>query len=138
MPLRRTCLAFGLIAGLAAPAAAQDLIYRPMSPSLGGDPFLGSHLLELARIQRQHFPPRPPAQTRTDRFFSRLETSVLSEASRRITRRLFGEGEEDSGVFTIGVTTVSYQALEDGSVQVVLTDGGTETTTEIVIPSPAF
>lgn len=135
----RSLSALALCAGMAAaaPASAQDLQYTPINPSFGGSPFNSSHLLDLANIQRQDFRPRPTV-TPTDEFFNRLERSVLAEASRRITQRLFGESQEDAGAFEIGNTAVSYEALDDGSVRVVLTDTLADVTTEIVIPTPVF
>jgi opacity protein-like surface antigen len=41
---------------LAAPAAAADLIYRPINPGFGGNPNTFDYLIGMAQIQNQHVP----------------------------------------------------------------------------------
>jgi hypothetical protein len=50
----RAGLAAAVVAGVLAPAAASELIYRPLNPSFGGNPNLSAHLIGLAQIQNKH------------------------------------------------------------------------------------
>lgn len=45
-------LAIGVCASATASAVASEMVYRPINPAFGGDPFNSSFLLETARAQK--------------------------------------------------------------------------------------
>ncbi len=54
----KTIKAIGLALLCASPlASAGELIYQPINPSFGGDPFAGSYLLGKAQAQDTHKDP---------------------------------------------------------------------------------
>jgi curli production assembly/transport component CsgF len=122
---------------MAGPAAAQDLVYEPVNPSFGGDPFNSSHLLGLAREQNdfddQSFEPVDPQQ----QFADSLERRILSRTSQEITDRIFGEDSQDSGNFTVGEQEIEFQQVGD-QVEITLRDLATGATTNLTIPTPRF
>jgi len=136
---RRTSLAAAALGGalIAGPAAAQDLVYEPVNPSFGGDPFNSSHLLGLAREQKdfdeQSFEPVDPQQ----QFADSLERRILSRTSQEITDRIFGEDSQESGNFTVGQQEIEFQQVGE-QVEVTLRDLETGATTNLTIPTPRF
>lgn len=124
--------------GSVSTANAQDLVYEPINPSFGGDPFNSSHLLQLSQQQndyddRQRFEP-PDAQ---EQFADSLERRILSRTSQEITNRIFGEDAQDSGNFTVGSQEISFQQVGD-QVEVTLRDLDSGATTNLTIPTPRF
>jgi len=134
-------LAAGLVlagAAGAGSAGAQDLVYEPVNPSFGGDPFNSSHLNNLAQQQndfddQQAFDP-PTAQ---EQFADSLERRILSRTSQTITDRIFGENPQDSGEFTVGQQRISFEQVGD-QVDITLVDLQTGAETNLTIPTPRF
>jgi len=118
-------------------ALAGDLVYEPINPSFGGDPFNSSHLLGIAQAQNRFddrvFTPIDPL----DRFADDIERRVLSQAAREITDRIFGENPEESGDFTVGSTSISFERIGD-DVRLTLADLDTGAETVLTIPAPQF
>ena len=52
-----------LVLIVAAPASAQDMVYQPINPTFGGNPFNSAHLLGLANAQNKE---RDPATKATN------------------------------------------------------------------------
>lgn len=130
------------VAFISHSALAQDLVYTPVSPSFGGNPFNSSHLLAIAEIDR---PPRPTSSgsagtagagaTQTDFFIRQLESRILSRLSLDITDAIFGEGAEPSGTFAFNDTTLTFETLLDGSILLDIVDNTTGATTTIEVPA---
>jgi curli production assembly/transport component CsgF len=130
-------LACALALGMGSAAAADDLVYQPISPSFGGDPFNGSFLLSIAQQQNEfddrRFTPIDPL----DQFASDIERRVLSQASREITDRIFGENAQETGEFTVGTNRIAFEQIGD-EVRLTLTDLESGAETVLTIPSPQF
>ncbi|SDG17364.1 curli production assembly/transport component CsgF [Limimonas halophila] len=128
----------GLMAAAAGPAAAQDLVYQPVNPSFGGDPFNSSHLINLAQQQNDFddssFDP-PSAQ---EQFADSLERRILSRTSQEITDRIFGENPQESGEFTVGQQRITFDQTGDGQIDITLLDLQTGAETNLTIPTPQF
>lgn len=133
----RSVIACAAAAMAASSGYAQDLVYTPVNPSFGGNPFNSSHLLSIAQQQNEHdnqtFTPRDPQQ----QFADSLERRILSRTSQLITERIFGEGEDDSGEFTIGDQQIVFQRTGE-QVEIALTDLRTGATSNLTIPTPQF
>lgn len=130
-------LGFGAAAS-ATPAAAQDLVYQPINPSFGGNPFNSSHLLSIANAVNDHEPPGRASSTSrrtgiTDVFARQLQSRLLSELSRDITDAIFGENAQESGEVVFGSQRVTFfRTLEN--VNVTIADSETGTVNEFSVP----
>lgn len=135
--MRQTCAGIAIATVIAAAAQAGDLVYQPVNPSFGGDPFNSSHLLGLAERQNEYddqtFTPVDPL----DRFAEDIERRVLSQASREITDRIFGEQAQDSGEFSVGNSRIVFEQVGDEVLLTLInTESGAET--NLTIPAPQF
>lgn len=125
---------------LPGPAGAQDLVYKPVNPSFGGDPFNSSHLLSIAGFDRPD-PPRDddpfglePQDSQADFFVRQLESRILSRLSSDITDAIFGPDADPTGTFQFDETTIAFETLLDGSVTIDIINNANGTVTEIVVP----
>ncbi|GED21195.1 curli assembly protein CsgF [Halomonas halmophila] len=102
--------------GLAAQAG--ELVYEPLNPSFGGDPFVGSYLLNKAQAQdtntnpdARDFDPTSP----TERLVQSLESRMISQLISDVSAGELSEGSftsndfgvvvrDDGGQLTIDVT----------------------------------
>ncbi|CAM3255188.1 curli assembly protein CsgF [Asticcacaulis taihuensis] len=119
---------------VAAPAFAQKLTYTPTSPTFGGNPFNSSHLLGVANGQNDYKDPESKTTTsQSDLFASQLESRLLSAFSAQLTDAIFGENAQQSGTFTLGDQTVTFNRdLENVNIQI--TNGATGELTNITVP----
>lgn len=119
---------------LAAPAAAGDLIYRPVNPNFGGNPLNGSFLLNGAQLQNDFEQPEPDP---IEEFQDGLQTRLLGRVSAEIENRIFGENPQDSGTFPIGDLEIAYERV-GGVIALSIVDLTTGGETVIEIPAPVF
>ncbi|GAA5176759.1 MULTISPECIES: curli assembly protein CsgF [Halomonadaceae] len=78
-------------------ASAGELIYQPINPSFGGDPFNGSYLLGKAQAQDTNKDPsasRYEPMTTTERLVQSLQSSLVNQLIRDVN-----SGEVEQGVF---------------------------------------
>ena len=136
MRLYRFGIAAALVS-LGSTAVAGDLIYQPINPSFGGDPFNSSHLLGIAQAQNQFDNQSFSQVDPIDRFADDIERRILGEAAREITDRIFGENPEDTGNFTVGSNQIAFEQVGD-EVLLTLTDLNTGAETVLTIPAPRF
>jgi curli production assembly/transport component CsgF len=75
--------------------SAQELVYRPLNPAFGGNPGNYGWLLNSANTQNLHEATRESGFQRDPLadFQNSLQRQVLSQLTRDIVRREFGEGE---------------------------------------------
>lgn len=96
----------------AAPAAAQEMVYRPQNPAFGGNPGNYQWMLSSAQAQKR----QPDATSRLQRdplrdFQEGLQRQLLSALSRELVFNRFGrqidltqQGLFDLGDFVIEIT----------------------------------
>ena len=113
---------------------AQDLSYKPINPTFGGNPFNSSHLLGIANAQNDY---RDPSSTtgssQGDIFARQLQSRLLSAVSSQLVDAIFGENPQESGTFSLGGQTITFfRDLE--SVTITITDDATGEVTTIVVP----
>ncbi|MGB0085704.1 MAG: curli assembly protein CsgF [Rhodomicrobiaceae bacterium] len=115
--------------------ASADLIYKPIDPSFGGDPFNSSHLMGLANSQNQFNKPKSSTtQTNTERFLSMLESRLYSALASQVANAIFGDNAQPSGTILFDDQQVSF--LNTGTeIQLTVTDFSTGKITNIVIPT---
>ena len=119
-----------------ATAGAQELVYEPVNPSFGGNPFNSSHLLALANAQDKTEPPSsddPRSNPQADLFVRQLQSRLLSGLAAEVTDAIFGENPQESGRVVFGDQTIEFVRGLD-SITLTIFDAATGTTTEVVIP----
>lgn len=132
-------------ATLTTAASAQDLVYRPINPSFGGNPLNSAHLLGTAAAQRtatagsQTRPglgpsdPGTPGRADADLFVRQLQGRLLSALAAEVTNAIFGTDPQESGVVTFGTTTVTFERSL-AEIRLLIADNLEGTVTEIVVP----
>jgi curli production assembly/transport component CsgF len=122
---------------LAAPTAfAQELVYTPVNPSFGGNPFNSAHLLGIANAQDDTEPPSSSSGSgdpQADLFIRQLQSRLLSGLASEVANAIFGEDPQDYGRVVFGDQTVEFVRGLD-SITLTIFDATTGTTTEIVVP----
>ncbi|MFN7178811.1 curli assembly protein CsgF [Hyphomonas sp.] len=120
-------------AGLAA--SAQELIYKPVNPSFGGDSFNSAHLLGIANAQNDYKDPNSPTtgNSQIDQFLRQLQSRLLSSLAAQVNDAIFGDNPQESGTITFGDQVITFVRLLD-SVSLTITDNTTGAVTEISIP----
>lgn len=120
---------------MAAPAAASDLVYTPVNPSFGGNPFNSAHLLGIANAQNDYRDPRSTTgSSQADLFARQLQSRLLSALSSQLVDAIFGENPQESGTISFGGQTIDFiRDLEN--VTITITDDATGEETVIVVPT---
>jgi len=125
-----------LFLAFSTPAAA-DLIYKPINPSFGGEPFNSSHLQGLAGTQNLFKPESQSGaqqQSQTERFLSQLQSRLYSSLATQVSEAIFGENAQPNGTITFDDQQVVF--INDGTtIELVITDFTTGQVTNIVIPT---
>lgn len=127
---------FILTAGCFSPASA-DLLYKPINPSFGGDPFNSNHLTGLAASQNQFKDTgssKSTTQTTTERFLSMLESRLYSSLASQVADAIFGPNAQPSGTVVFDDQQISF--INTGTeVRLIVTDFSTGEVTNISIPT---
>ena len=116
-------------------ASAQDIVYQPVNPSFGGNPFNSAHLLGIANAQNNFKDPKAKASgSQADIFARQLQSRLLSALSSQIVDAIFGENPQEHGIIKFGGQTIEFtRGLEE--VTLLITDDATGEVTTIVIPT---
>jgi len=132
---RHAAFAAAILFALSSPAAAQDLVYEPINPSFGGNPFNSAHLLGVANAQNDFKDPNAANRgSQADIFARQLQSRLLSALSSQIVDAIFGENPQQSGTIRFGGQTITFvRGLEE--VTLTITDDATGEVTIIVIPT---
>jgi curli production assembly/transport component CsgF len=142
MPLRSGTFRAALILALgvagavvAGPAVAQDIVYQPIDPSFGGNPFNSAHLLGIANAQNDYKDPSAQqSNSQADVFARQLQSRLLSALSSQIVDAIFGENPQESGTISFGGQTIDFvRSLTEVTLNI--TDDTTGEVTTIVIPT---
>jgi curli production assembly/transport component CsgF len=123
-------------------ASASELIYQPINPSFGGNPFNSDHLLATADIQNKYEDDDEdraglPQLSPSEQFARTIQSRLLSRVSLEIADRIFGEDAQDSGEFRFADTVITFNR-QDGIIHLVLFDEATGSETVIDIPDTGF
>lgn len=117
------------------PVAGKDLVYEPVDPSFGGNPFNSAHLLGIANAQNDYKDPSARTTTgQADIFARQLQSRLLSALSSQIVDAIFGDDPQQSGTISFGGQTIDFNR---GLTEVTLTITNDETgeVTTIVVPT---
>lgn len=127
-------ISFVLAVSFPVSAMASDLIYSPINPSFGGNPFNSAHLLGVANSINKY--KDPSATTSSDpaaQFLRTLQSRLLSTLASQITEVIFGENAQESGLIKFGDQEISFVRGLD-SVTLTISDMATGTVSQIVVP----
>ena len=118
----------------AAPAAAQDLVHEPISPTFGGNPFNSQHVLGVANANNDFRDPRATSNnSQADIFARQLQSRLLSALSSQIVDAIFGDNPQESGTISFGGQTIEFfRTLEE--VTLIIKNDETGEETRIVVP----
>lgn len=115
-------------------AVAQDMVYQPVNPTFGGNPFNSNHLLGVANAQNDYRDPRSTSNSsQADIFARQLQSRLLSALSSQIIDAIFGENPQESGTISFGGQTIKFFRSLD-SVTLTITNDETGEETVIVVP----
>lgn len=109
------------------------MVYTPVNPSFGGNPFNSSHLLGVANAQNEYTTPRN-RETQSEQFVRMLQSRLLSSLAAQVSDAILGENAQATGEIVYGSQTVRWETLID-TIQLTISDSANGSTTEIVIPN---
>ncbi|MFN3473847.1 MAG: curli assembly protein CsgF [Blastomonas sp.] len=117
------------------PALAQDIIYQPINPSFGGNPFNSNHLLGIANAQNDFTnPASSSSSSQADIFARQLQSRLLSALSSQIVSAIFGDNPQESGTISFGGQTVNFiRSLTEVTITIINDETGEQTV--IVVPT---
>lgn len=115
-------------------ARADELVYTPINPSFGGNPFNSGHLLGVANAQNDYSAPRTK-ETQAEQFVRLLQSRLLSAVASQVSDAIFGDDAQPSGQIVYDNQHVQWETLGD-SIRLLITDTTTGAVTEIIIPNP--
>lgn len=128
----------GALLGTADLAPASELVYRPINPSFGGNPFNSAHLLGIANAQNKFEDPDSDfggfsGLSDADLFVSSLQNQLLGALAGQVSDAIFGPDPQDSGTIVFGSQTITFnRGLEFIAIQIF--DAATGETTQIQVP----
>ena len=135
--MRLTVFVIPLILMEQAPALAQDMVYQPVDPTFGGNPFNSAHLLGVANAQNDYRDPRSTTSTGTSQaelFARQLQSRLLSALSSQIVEAIFGENPQESGTISFGGQTIDFsRSLDEVTLNIINDETGE--VSKIVIPT---
>ena len=131
---RKVLYVVGVLFLLPMTSAAQELVYTPVNPSFGGNPFNSAHLLGIADAQNDFEPPLDETEsTQAELFLRQLQSRLLSGLAGEVTDAIFGDDPQESGVIQFDTQTIEFIRGLD-SVTITIFDATTGQTTEIILP----
>src|SRR3546814_16251336 len=115
MPLSWRALLLLSFSSIAGTASAQDMVYTPINPSFGGNPFNSSHLIGIANAQNNFKDTKSTtSNSQADIFARQLQSRLLSALSSQITDAIFGENpQERVSIISAGPQHESDRSRED-------------------------
>ncbi|WP_235525640.1 curli assembly protein CsgF [Sphingomonas sp. Leaf34] len=122
------------MSALPVSATASELVYTPINPSFGGNPFNSAHLLGVATAQSKY--KDPTALNSSDpasQFLRTLQSRLLSSLATQITDVIFGDNAQQSGLIRFGDQEISFVRGID-SVTLTITNNADGSVTVIVVP----
>ena len=110
---------------------AGDLVYKPINPNFGGNPFNDGILLGTANAQNGFEAPEESVDP-TARFVQSLQSRLFSGLARQVEDAIFGDDPQDSGTFTVGSQQVTFErGLEFISLEISNLNDGSITLVEV-------
>lgn len=116
-----------------ASAEAGELLYKPVNPNFGGNPFNDGMLLGTANAQNGYKEKRRERDP-TEQFVRSLQSRLYSGLASQVQEAIFGDNPQDNGTFTIGDQRVSFErGLETITLEISNLAAGTSTVIEVPV-----
>lgn len=124
---------------IAAHGTAQDFVYTPKNPAFGGNTFNYQWLLSSAQAQDTY---KSPDQKITSSYYGldpvkdfaeSLNRQILSNLSREIVKRQFGEDALQAGTYIVGDYQIEIGDATNG-INITILDNATGATTTVSVP----
>lgn len=112
---------------------ASELIYTPVNPSFGGNPFIGQYLLNSATLQNKHKEP-VTTQTPLEQFRDSLQRNLLYAITSKLTQDMYGVGGFKPGHYSYAGMNVDVVG-GPGGVTITITDTTNGGTTTVTVPN---
>ena len=118
---------------------AQDLLYTPKNPAFGGNPYNYSWLMSSAQAQNDIKDPTSssaysPYSTDPLKDFSEsLNRQILSQLSRQIVAKQFGEDALSAGTYVLGDYQIEVGDQANG-LNITILDNKTGSQTTVSVP----
>jgi curli production assembly/transport component CsgF len=139
--------AAALAIGFAASAHAAPLVYTPVNPTFGGNPFNGAFLLGTAAANNYDHLTNPSAiqnltstqqQTTAQELQQALISALISQATNLAIQSILGTNgqAQNSGTFDVAGEIITFNRV-NGQINITLTDpNGSQT--QVSVPVPQF
>ncbi len=118
----------------------QDFVYTPKNPAFGGNPYNYSWMLSSAQAQDTYKAPTEGSDSYgyygsdpVDDFSESLNRQILSQLSRQIVARQFGEDALSEGSYLLGDYQIDINN-ESGGLNITILDNTTGATTNVTVP----
>jgi len=130
--------AFILLFLVSLKAYSQDFVYQPKNPAFGGNPYNYSWLMSSAQAQNDIKETSSSAYSpySTDPlkdFTESLNRQILSQLSRQIVARQFGENALSAGTYVLGDYQIEVGDQADG-LNITILDNKTGSQTTVSVP----
>ena len=117
---------------------AQDFTYQPKNPAFGGNPYNYSWLMSSAQAQNdiEETKADPYSRFATDPlkdFSESLNRQILSQLSRQIVSKQFGEDALSAGTYVLGDYQIEVGDQADG-MNITIVDNRTGSQTTVSVP----
>jgi len=117
---------------------SQDFVYQPKNPAFGGNPYNYSWLMSLAQAQNDIKETSTSAYSAysTDPlkdFTESLNRQILSQLSRQIVARQFGEDALSAGTYVLGDYQIEVGDQANG-LNITILDNKTGSQTTVSVP----
>lgn len=118
---------------LGGQASSSEIVFRPVNPSFGGNPFNDGHLLATANVQNKYTLKREERDL-SEQFVRSLQSRLYSSLASQVQEAIFGDDPQESGTFTVGDQQVSFvRGLEVITLQISNLEDGSSTTIEVPV-----
>lgn len=130
---------FIVIFFVAGKGYAQDLVYQPKNPAFGGNPYNYSWLMSSAQAQNDIKDPSSASKyggynsDPLSDFSASLNRQILSQLSRQIVLKQFGEEGLTSGTYILGDYQIEIGDQNNG-LNITIKDNKSGTQTTVAVP----
>jgi len=118
---------------------SQDFVYTPKNPAFGGNPYNYSWLMSSAQAQndiKEATTTNPYSTYSTDplkNFTESLNQQILSQLSRQIVAKQFGEGALTAGTYILGDYQIDIGNQSSG-LNITILDNKNGSSTTVTVP----
>ena len=132
------CCILGVLFLIPSITTATELVYTPINPAFGGNPFNAQWLMDSAMAQNKLIDPdagwQMPETDPIEDFKKTLNRQILYRLSNKIIDSAFGEGGGlESGHYDLGDYTIDVITGLNG-IKIILTDIATGNQTIVEVP----